>query len=423
MKIEQPRNFLKSLFEEAIRTADPELIIQPFVPDPPKGKTVVIGVGKAAAKLAFALENSFKGSLSGVVVTPYGHGVNCRNIEVLEAAHPIPDENGLLASRKIFRAVKDLSADDLVIALVCGGGSALLPAPPKTLKLQDEIELNKVLLSSGFSISKMNLIRKHISDAKGGKLGLACYPAKLITLVLSDVPGDQLHQVASGPTIADNFKREDALNEITSRNLKLPENIMHHLNSSSADCPTPNQLKKLDHEIYMIGSAHNSLTAVKRKVEQLGLNAVILSDSIEGEASEIGKMHAAIVDQINLYDQPFKKPILLLSGGETTVTLNDFSGRGGRNTEFLLSFLISLKDCHDTYVLAADTDGIDGSEKNAGAFGDSDTLSIIRAKGLNPEELLLTHNAYLAFEAAGALFFSGSTGTNVNDFRAILLLK
>ena len=419
--IAHPQKFLKTLFDEAVKAADPELIIQPYIPDPPKGKTVVIGVGKAAAKLALAFEMGFKGPIGGIVVTPYGHGGKCKNIEVVEAAHPLPDENGLLASRKIFAALQDLTVDDLVVALICGGGSALLPAPPGILNLQDEIDLNKVLLSSGISISKMNLIRKHVSTVKGGKLGLACNPAKLITLVLSDVPGDELHQVASGPTIADNSNREDAINEIALHDLKLPQKIIQHLQSGVADCPTPEVLRKLNHEIYMIGSAQNSLLAAKKKVEQAGLTAVILSDSIEGEAIEIGKMHGAIANQINAYNQPFPKPTVLLSGGETTVTLDDFSGRGGRNTEFLLSFLMSLKDHHSTYALAADTDGIDGSETNAGAFGDPNTLSLIRAKGLNAAELLLSHNAYLAFEAAGSLFFTGSTGTNVNDFRAIFI--
>ena len=419
--IANPQKFLKTLFDEAVKAADPELIIQPYIPDPPKGKTLVIGVGKAAAKLALAFEMGFKGPIGGIVVTPYGHGVKCKSIEVVEAAHPLPDENGLSASRKIFAALQDLTVDDLVVALICGGGSALLPAPPERLNLQDEIDLNKVLLSSGISISKMNLIRKHVSSVKGGKLGLACHPAKLITMVLSDVPGDELHQVASGPTIADNSNREDAINEIALNDLKLPKNIIQHLQSAVADCPTPEVLRKLNHEIYMIGSAQNSLLAAKKKLEQAGLTAVILSDSIEGEAIEIGKMHGAIVNQINAYNQPFPKPTVLLSGGETTVTLDDFSGRGGRNTEFLLSFLMSLKGHHSTYALAADTDGIDGSETNAGAFGDPNTLSLIRAKGLNAAELLLSHNAYLAFEAAGSLFFTGSTGTNVNDFRAIFI--
>ena len=419
--IAHPQKFLKTLFDEAVKAADPELIIQPYIPDPPKGKTVVIGVGKAAAKLALAFEGGFKGPIGGIVVTPYGHGVKCKSIEVVEAAHPLPDENGLLASRKIFAALQDLTVDDLVVALICGGGSALLPAPPERLNLQDEIDLNKVLLSSGISISKMNLIRKHVSSVKGGKLGLACHPAKLITMVLSDVPGDELHQVASGPTIADNSNREDAINEIALHDLKLPQKIIQHLQSAVADCPTPEVLRKLNHEIYMIGSAQNSLLAAKKKVEEAGLTAVILSDSIEGEAIEIGKMHGAIANQINAYNQPFPKPTVLLSGGETTVTLDDFSGRGGRNTEFLLSFLMSLKDHHSTYALAADTDGIDGSETNAGAFGDPNTLSLIRAKGLNAADLLLSHNAYLAFEAAGSLFFTGSTGTNVNDFRAIFI--
>ena len=406
---------------EAVKAADPESIIEPYIPDPPKGKTVVIGVGKAAAKLAGALERSFKGPLTGVVVTPYGHSINCKNIQVLEAAHPIPDKNGLVASKAISLALKNLTKDDLVIALVCGGGSALLPAPPKDFDIQDEIALNKVLLSSGLPISKINLIRKHMSTVKGGKLGVACKPAKLITLVLSDVPGDELHQIASGPTIPDDLTRSDALSEIALHNLVLPPKIIKHLQTPEADCPVPQDLKNLDHEVYMIGSAYNSLAAAQKLAEKSGVSAIILSDAIEGEAIEIGRMHAAIVDQIVSYNHPFAKPVVLLSGGETTVNLRDFCGRGGRNTEFLLSFVISLRQQSSVYALAADTDGIDGSEENAGALCNPQTLLEIQKKGLNPRELLSSHNAYLAFDAAGSLLFTGSTGTNVNDFRAIFI--
>lgn len=417
--IAQPRKFLETLFSEAVHTANPELIILPYVPDRPKGKTVVVGVGKAAAKLALALEQNFSGPLTGVVVTPYGHGVKCKNIQVIEASHPLPDNNGVVASKKIFSAIKNLTSDDLVIALICGGGSALLPAPPEKMTIQDEISLNEILLSSGLPISKMNLIRKHVSNIKGGKLALACSPAKVITLVLSDVPGDELHQVASGPTLADDLGRKDALAELRLHKLVLPTNIVSHLNSSNADCPVPEDLTRLGHEVHMIGSAHQSLIAAKIKAEELGLKAFILSDAIEGEARDIGNMHAAIANQVTRYAHPFENPVVLLSGGETTVTLSNSLGRGGRNTEFLLSFLLGLQG--SAYALAADTDGIDGSENNAGAYCDNKTLQKISDKGLNPRELLLSHNAYLAFEAADSLFFTGSTGTNVNDFRAILI--
>ena len=420
--IEHPRKFLEILFNEAVRAADPALIIKPYIPDPPKGKTIVVGVGKAAAKLALALEQNFKGSLTGVVVTPYGYGLKCKHIKVIEASHPLPDQNGVLASQAIFSLINNLTADDLVIALVCGGGSALLPAPSKNLTIEDEIVVNKILLSSGLPISKMNLIRKHVSDIKGGKLALACSPAKVTTLVLSDVPGDELHQVASGPTIADNLGRKEALKEVNLNKLQLPKSVISHLHSSDADCPIPEDFKKFDHEVHMIGSAYNSLLAAKIKVEAAGLKAFILSDSIEGESQDIGKMHAAIVNQVMKNNQPFKRPVVLLSGGETTVTLGSGLGRGGRNTEFLLSFLLELHSTPSIYALAADTDGIDGSEKNAGAFCDSQTLTRIYEKGLNARELLLNHNAYLAFEAARSLFFTGPTGTNVNDFRAILII-
>ncbi len=419
--INNPRKFLEGLFYEAVRAADPEQIMQPFIPVPPKGKTFVIGVGKAAAKMAATFEANFSGPLSGLVVCPYGQKIECKNIEVLEASHPLPDKNGLLASRRILSLVRNLSSDDLVVALICGGGSALLPAPPPGLTLQDEIDLNKTLLASGLPISSMNLIRKHVSSIKGGKLALACRPARVVTLVLSDVPGDSLHQVASGPTLADNLDQERALFEIKSNNLQLADNVMAHLESKEAKCPTPKDLLNNGDQTFMIGSAYKSLSAARTKADKSSIASFILSDSVEGESKDIGSMHAAIVNQIARYGHPFARPALLLSGGETSVTLGEGSGRGGRNTEFLLSFLLNVDPSFQIYALAADTDGIDGSESNAGAYCDKHTLKKIERRGMNPRELLLKHKSFSAFESADTLFNTGPTGTNVNDFRAILI--
>ena len=419
--INNPRKFLENLFFEAVNAADPTKIMKPYIPEPPKGRTVVVGVGKAAAKMAATFEANFSGPLSGIVVCPYGHKIKCKKIRILEASHPLPDENGLRASREILSLVRNLTSDDLVVALICGGGSALLPAPPEGLTLQDEINLNKTLLSSGLPISVMNIIRKHASNIKGGRLALACRPAKVLTLVLSDVPGDALYQVASGPTLADESDQERVLFEIKSNNLQLPENLMMHLKSKISRCPTPKDLLNNGDKTFMIGSSYQSLSAARKKAEKASMKTFILSDSIEGESSEVASMHAAIANQISRHGHPFEKPVLLLSGGETTVTLGSAGGRGGRNTEFLLAFLLNVNSASNIYALAADTDGIDGSETNAGAYCDKYTLKKMEKLGVNPRDLLTNHNSFLAFEVAETLFKTGPTGTNVNDFRSILI--
>ena len=339
----------------------------------------------------------------------------------MEASHPIPDKNGLNASRAILSAVENLTASDLVVALVCGGGSALLPAPPGNLTLKDEALLNRVLLSAGIPISTMNLIRKNVSLIKGGRLALASYPAKVVTLVLSDVPGDELYQVASGPTVPDSTNWRDALAEIEINEISLPKNIIDYIRKPVYQCPVPQDSRFKANEVHLIGSANQSLNAALDLVKRKGLNGYILSDCIEGEAKEVAKVQAALAKQILKYDHPFEKPVILLSGGETSVTLSGGNGRGGRNSEFLLSLLLSLNNTENICALAADTDGIDGSEKNAGAFGDINTLQKIREQGLDPKRLLADHDCYSAFEVSKTLFFTGPTGTNINDFRAIMI--
>ncbi|WP_027991448.1 glycerate kinase type-2 family protein [Sinorhizobium meliloti] len=418
--IANPRQFLESLFASAVSAADPERVIAANLPERPKGRTVVIGAGKGAAQMARALESVWEGPLSGVVVTRYGCGAHCKNIEVLEASHPLPDEGGLKASKRLLAAVSGLTGDDLVVALICGGGSALLPAPPPALSLEDEIAVNRALLASGAPISAMNAVRKHVSLIKGGRLAAAAHPARVVSLVVSDIPGDDAALVASGPTIADAASREDALKIVERYRLALPEKVMRWLASAAADAPRPSDPRFARNEVRLIASAGVSLEAAASRARAAGIEAVILSDAIEGEARDVGLVHAAIARETALRGRPFPKPALLLSGGETTVTVRG-EGRGGRNSEFLLSLALGIDGIGGISALAADTDGIDGSEDNAGAFADHTTIARLLARRLDAAALLHKNDSWAAFDALGDLFKPGPTGTNVNDFRAVLI--
>ncbi|WP_298852782.1 glycerate kinase [uncultured Ruegeria sp.] len=411
---------LTSLFDAAVEAADPLAALKAQLPRPPKGRTVVIGAGKGAAQLAQAFETLWDGPLSGVVVTRYGYGAACSGIEVLEASHPVPDEAGVQASQALMRTVSGLGPDDLVVALICGGGSSLLPCPPDGLSLADEQALNQALLASGAPISVMNAIRKHVSGIKGGRLAALAHPARVVSLVVSDVPGDDPAQVASGPTVPDRVSRDDALRLITDHRIELPGSVMAHLNTPSAAAPKPEDARFSGNEVCVIASAGLSLDAAARAAEAQGVPAVILSDAIEGEARDVARVHAAIAREVAGKDRPFRKPVVILSGGETTVTLRG-KGKGGRNTEFLLSLAQEIDGIDGIVALAADTDGIDGSEANAGAFVDGTSCARMRAAGRNPTADLTGNNAFTAFEAVGDLFSPGPTGTNVNDFRAILV--
>jgi glycerate 2-kinase len=415
-----PRDTLRRLFRAAVDAADPLAGIKAHLPARPKGRTVVIGAGKGAAQMAAALETLWDGPLTGVVVTRYGYGCDTRVIEVLEAAHPVPDAAGLAAGQRLKAAIAELSADDLVIALVCGGGSALLPAPPEGLTLEDEIAVNKVLLASGAPISAMNTVRKHLSTIKGGRLA-AMTRAPVVSLIVSDIPGDNPAHVASGPTVPDPATRADALAIVERYGMDLPEAVIAHLKSERADAPRPGDPVFAAHSHAIIASARLSLDAAATVAKDMGIEAKILSDAIEGESRDIAKMHAAIAREIAHRDRPFKKPVILLSGGETTVTLRGASGKGGRNGEFALAFALAIADEPAIHALAADTDGIDGSETNAGAYADGGTCTRIRAAGHDPAGLLAANNSYTALDAAGDLFVTGPTGTNVNDFRAVLI--
>ncbi|KAA3449062.1 glycerate kinase [Mesorhizobium sp. SARCC-RB16n] len=415
-----PKAFLISIFDAAVAAADPERTIRDHLPARPKGRTIVIGAGKGSAQIAAAFERVWDGPIEGLVVTRYGYGAKCERIEIIEAAHPVPDAAGLEASRQLLEKVRGLTADDLVVALISGGGSALLPSPAAGLTLADEIAVNEALLASGAPIAAMNTIRKHLSTIKGGRLAAAAWPAKVVSLVVSDIPGDNPALVASGPTVPDTGSREDALASISAYGMKLPASVMAHIQSPEADAPDPEDERFSRNEVHLIASAGVSLEAAAVEARRQGIEAVILSDAIEGEAREVGGVHAAIAREVATRNRPFQKPVLILSGGETTVTLRA-KGKGGRNSEFLLAFAIGINGVEGIHALAADTDGIDGSENNAGAFADGSTVSRMRAAGVDAKAMLAGNNAWTAFNAIGDLFVPGPTGTNVNDLRAILV--
>ncbi|CUH63142.1 Putative hydroxypyruvate reductase [Thalassovita gelatinovora] len=414
------RAFLTDLFNAAIRAADPKTALQACLPDKPKGRTVVIGAGKGAAQLACAFEDLWGEPVEGVVVTRYGYGCACRHVTLLEAAHPVPDDAGKRAAKAMVEAVSGLGKDDLVVALICGGGSALLAAPAEGLDLADEIALNQALLASGAPIGAMNAVRKQISQIKGGRLAAAAFPAKVVSLIVSDVPGDDPAQVASGPTVPDQVGRAEALAAIRDYGIELPQRLVDFLTTAPEDAPAPDDPRFAGHEVHVIASAAKSLDAAAALAEARGVSAAVLSDAIEGEARDVAKVHAAIAREVEGKARPFAPPVVLLSGGETTVTLRG-TGKGGRNSEFLLSLALEIDGCTGITALAADTDGIDGSENNAGAFADGTTAKAMRVAGVDPAGALADNDAYTAFHAVGGLFEPGPTGTNVNDFRAILI--
>lgn len=414
------QEILTQMFSAAIRAADPKKALAEYLPVRPKGRVVVVGAGKGAAQLAAAFEDLWDGPVEGVVVTRYGYACPCESVKVLEAAHPVPDAAGVVASEALFAAVADLTADDLVVALVCGGGSALLAAPATGLGFEDEVALNQALLASGAPIGAMNAVRKQVSRIKGGRLAAAAYPARVVSLIVSDVPGDDPAQVASGPTVPDAVGRAEALAAVRDYGIDLPVSIAAYLSEVPEDAPLPDDPRFARNEVHVIASAAKSLEAAAGLAAQHGITPAILSDAIEGEAREVAKVHAAMAREVATRARPFVPPVVLLSGGETTVTLRG-AGKGGRNSEFLLSLALEIDGAPGITALAADTDGIDGSEDNAGAFADGQTAGAMRQAGCDPAEALARNDAWTAFEACGGLFVPGPTGTNVNDFRAILI--
>ncbi|HTD04538.1 glycerate kinase [Undibacterium sp.] len=421
MTIAHPKQFLRDLYNTAVDAVSAQKCLPAFLPAPPKGRTLVIGAGKGAAAMAKVVEDHWQGELSGLVVTRYGHGAACRRIEVVEAAHPVPDAAGQQAAARILHMVQGLSEDDLVLCLISGGGSALLALPAEGITLEQKQAINKALLKSGAAISEMNCVRKHLSAIKGGRLGLACAPARVVTLLISDVPGDEPGIIASGPTLPDDTTCEQALAILRKYDIAVPANIEQHLSSGIGETPKSSDPRFRQHEHHIIATAQHALDAAAEHARAAGLPAYILSDGMEGEARDVGMVHAALAKQIADKGQPFAKPCVVLSGGETTVTVRG-TGRGGRNAEFLLSLAVTLDGHPGIYALACDTDGIDGSEDNAGAVYAPDSASRAAAQNLRPKNLLENNDGYGYFNALDDLIVSGPTRTNVNDFRAILIL-
>jgi len=419
---------LRDLFKVAVNAAQPANTLPGYLPDPPIGRTIVIGAGKASAEMARVFEAHWNGptdKLTGLVVTRYGCAVPCEHIEIVEASHPVPDTAGEMAAKRILKLVKGLTPDDLVVCLISGGGSSLLCLPVEGISLDDKQNLNKALLKSGANIREMNCVRKHLSAIKGGRLAEASYPAKIVSLLISDVPDDDPDVIASGPTVPDPSTFKDALSIVEKYNIKEPIAAIDYLSkqassSSNDETPKPDDPKLGNSEYHLIAAPQLSLQAAAVRAEELGIKTMILGDSIEGESSQVAMMHAGIAKQVCRHAQPLPRPCVLLSGGETTVTVTG-SGRGGRNAEFSLALAIALNGLANVHALAADTDGIDGIEDNAGVLVTPETLAIAEAQGLNPGEYLRDNDAYSFFASLDGLIITGQTLTNVNDFRAILI--
>lgn len=414
------RELLKKMFNAAVAAAQPELCIPPNLPDPPRGRLIVIGAGKASAAMARAVENGWTGPLEGLVVTRYGYAVACDAIEVVEAAHPVPDAAGHEAAARILKRVSGLTADDLVLCLISGGGSALLPLPAPGLALEDKQAINRALLKSGATISEMNCVRRHLSAIKGGRLAAACHPARLVNLIISDVPGDNPVDIASGPTVADASTCAEALAILRRYEIGAPRRVLEILESGRGESIKPGDLRLPTMTTKLIATPQMALEAAAEVARQNGFASHILGDSIEGEARDVGKAMASIALQVARRQQPFARPCVLLSGGETTVTVRG-NGRGGRNVEFLLSLGIALQGAAGVYAIAADTDGVDGQDEIAGALLAPDTLARAWAQDIRPADSLARNDGHGFFAALGDSLVTGPTLTNVNDFRAILI--
>jgi glycerate 2-kinase len=418
----QPRQLLLDMLQAAITAALPAHCVPPHLPPPPRGRTIVVGAGKASAAMARAVEDNWSGELSGLIVTRYGHAVPTRCIEIVEAAHPVPDEAGRAVAERILRMVQGLTEDDLVLCLISGGGSALLALPAPGLTLEDKQAVNKALLRSGAAIGEMNCVRKHLSAIKGGRLALAAAPARIVTLMISDVPNDDAAVIASGPTVADPTTAADALAILAKYRIDGPPSVLAHLRRGDDETPKPGdeRLARVDNRI--IATPLQSLEAAAAIARAAGIAPLILSDSIEGEARDVALVHAASVRHCARHGQPGAPPCAILSGGETTVTVRG-TGRGGRNAEFLLALAVALDGLPGIDALAADTDGIDGTEDNAGAVLAPDSLARAAARGVSAKALLADNDGYGFFSALDDLVVTGPTFTNVNDFRAILVAR
>jgi len=415
-----PKVLLRRMFDAAIASAQPAVCVPPHLPPPPRGRLVVLGAGKASAAMAQAVEDHWQGPLSGLVVTRYGYAVPCRSIEIVEAAHPVPDAAGLRAAERMLRLVSGLREEDLVLCLFSGGGSALLPLPLAGLTLELEQSVNRALLASGASISDINCVRRHLSAIKGGRLAAACHPARVLTLLISDVPGDRSIDIASGPTVGDPTTSSDALAIASRYGIELPAPVREALESGRGESVKPGDPRLARASVRMIAAPQMALEAAAAVAENAGIAVHILGDAIEGEARDVGKVFAAMALQVAGRNQPFTAPCVLLSGGESTVTVRG-SGKGGRNVEFLLSLAIALEGHPRIHALAGDTDGVDGQEEIAGACIGPDSLARAASLGLRPKDMLANNDGHGFFGALGDSVITGPTLTNVNDFRAILI--
>jgi len=418
----EPRALLRRMFDAAIEAAQPAHCVPTHLPSPPKGRLIVIGAGKASAEMARAVEEHWPGELSGVVVTRYGYAVPCRRIEIAEAAHPVPDEAGLKAAQRLLRLVSGLTPDDLVLCLISGGGSALLPLPIEGLTLEHKQALNRELLKSGASINEMNCVRRHLSAIKGGRLAAACHPARVLTLAISDVPGDDPINIASGPTVADPTTCDDALGIVRRYGISLPPEVREVLESGRGESVKPGDPRLARADIRLIATPQMALVAAAKVAQGAGVPALLLGDSIEGEARDVGKVMAGIAKSVVQHGDPARPPCVLLSGGETTVTVRG-NGRGGRNVEFLLSLAVALGDVPGVWAIAGDTDGVDGAEEVAGAIVTPDTIARAWSRGIRPADRLADNDGHGFFESLGDQVITGPTRTNVNDFRALLILE
>ncbi len=420
MQATDPAALLRALFGAAVGAASPALCLPPHLPRPPAGRTVVVGAGKAAAAMAKAVEDHWDGPLSGLVVTRYAHGLPCTRIAVVEAGHPVPDAAGADAARRILKLVEGLTADDLVLALISGGGSALLALPAPGITLDEKRAVNRALLTSGAAIGEMNTVRKHLSAIKGGRLALAAAPARMVSLIISDVPGDDPAVIASGPTVPDPTTAADALAILRKYRIDAPQSVIARLEAGGDETPKPGDPRFARVENRIIVTPQDALEAAAAVARQAGLTPLILGNALEGEARDVALVHAGIARQIQRHGQPIPPPCVILSGGETTVTVRG-QGRGGRNAEFLLALAIALDGQPGIFALAGDTDGIDGTEDNAGAVLMPDSLQRAAALGIDAKARLADNDGYGVFAALGDLVVTGPTRTNVNDFRAIIV--
>jgi hydroxypyruvate reductase len=420
-----PAPLLRELFEAALGAADPYRALERHIPDPVPGRTLVLGAGKASAAMARAFETLWPGPLDGLVVTRYGHAVKCDRIEIVEAAHPVPDAIGVATARRMRDLAQQLGADDQLVFLASGGGSALLTLPAGGISLEDKQQVTRALLRCGASIAEINTVRKHLSAIKGGRLAAAAAPARIVTLAISDVPGDDPAVIGSGPTVPDPTSFADARAVLAKYRIEPPPAVTTHLAAAREETPKPGDPIFARARFALVASPQDSLSAAAALAQRHGVTPIVLSDRIEGEAREAARVHAAIALQLKaghlrIGDEVVMPPAVLLSGGETTVTIGG-SGRGGRNTEFLLALGVALDGAPDISAIACDTDGIDGTEDNAGAIVYSDSLARAAALGISAKAALADNDGYRFFAALGDLVMTGPTLTNVNDFRAILV--